>query len=113
MRRILVSGASGIVGYGILRSLRQSKQPCFLVGTSIYEDSVAPAFCDVFEPLPPTNSPSFLSFMLSVLHRHSLHMLIPPIALDLSYSLALFSQIPLPGPSPSPLPPLPIPLSHP
>ena len=40
MKRVLVSGASGIVGYGILRSLRRSERPCFLVGTSMYDDSV-------------------------------------------------------------------------
>ncbi len=83
MKRVLVSGASGIVGYGTLRSLRQSGQPCFLVGTSIYDDSVAPAFCDVFEQAPPTGAPGYLDWLLATLVRHRIDMLIPGIEIDL------------------------------
>lgn len=83
MKRILVSGASGIVGYGILRSLRQADQPCFLVGTSIYNDSVAPAFCDQFEQAPPTGAPAYLDWLLEVLRRHRIDMLIPGIEIDM------------------------------
>ena len=79
MKRVLVSGASGIVGYGVLRSLRHTGQPCFLVGTSIYDDSVAPAFCDVFEQAPPTNAPEYLDWLLTTLRKHRIELLIPGI----------------------------------
>ena len=48
MKTILVSGASGIVGYGILKSLRMSEEKYNLIGTSIYDDTIAEAFCDLF-----------------------------------------------------------------
>ena len=83
MKRVLVSGASGIVGYGILRSLRRVKQECFLVGTSIYDDSVAPAFCDVFEQAPPTQAPEYLNWLLDTLRRHRIDLLIPGIEIDM------------------------------
>ena len=83
MKRVLVSGASGIVGYGVLRSLRQSEQPCFLVGTSIYDDSVAPAFCDVFEQAPSTGAPEYLDWLLATLRKHRIDMLIPGIEIDM------------------------------
>lgn len=83
MKRVLVSGASGIVGYGVLRSLRQSGQACFLVGTSIYDDSVAPAFCDVFEQAPPTSSPAYLDWLLETLRKHRIDLLIPGIEIDM------------------------------
>lgn len=83
MKRVLVSGASGIVGYGILRSLRKAGQPCFLVGTSIYDDSVAPAFCDVFELAPPTSAPEYLDWLLTTLRRYRIDLLIPGIEIDM------------------------------
>ena len=83
MKRILVSGASGIVGYGILRSLRQANQPYFLIGTSIYNDSVAPAFCDVFELAPATTAPDYLDWLLATLRKHDVELLIPGIEIDM------------------------------
>jgi carbamoyl-phosphate synthase large subunit len=83
MKRVLVSGASGIVGYGVLRSLRQSGQPCFLVGTSMYNDSVAPAFCDAFEQAPGTNAPDYLEWLQATLRRHCIDLLIPGIEIDM------------------------------
>ncbi len=83
MKRILVSGASGIVGYGVLRSLRQAEEPCFLVGTSIYDDSVAPAFCDVFEQAPYTHASEYLDWLLAILRKHEIDLLIPGIEIDM------------------------------
>jgi len=83
MRRIFVSGASGIVGYGILRSLRRSADKLLLVGSSIFEDSVAPGFCDIFETAVPTADPSYLDWLDSVLEKHRIELLIPGIEPDL------------------------------
>lgn len=83
MKRVLVSGASGIVGYGILRSLRQSNKKLFLVGTSIYPDSVAPAFCDQFELAPVTTDSSYIPWLLSMIKKHRIDMLIAGIEADM------------------------------
>jgi carbamoyl-phosphate synthase large subunit len=93
MKRVLVSGASGIVGYGVLRSLRQAGQSCFLVGTSIYDDSVAPAFCDVFEQAPPTNSPEYLHWLLATLRKHRIELLIPGIEIDMYHWVKYVPEI--------------------
>ncbi len=83
MRTILVSGASGIVGYGTLRSLRRSGLDLRLIGTSMYDDSVAPAFCDIFEQAPPTSDPGYLDWLLATLRRHRVDMVIPGIEIDM------------------------------
>jgi carbamoyl-phosphate synthase large subunit len=93
MKRVLVSGASGIVGYGVLRSLQQAGKPCFLVGTSIYDDSVAPAFCDVFEQAPPTGAPEYLDWLLVTLRRHRIDLLIPGIEIDMYHWVEHVSEI--------------------
>jgi len=83
MKTILVSGASGIVGYGMLRSLRRTSMDLRLIGTSIYDDSVAPAFCDVFEQAKPTQDPSYFPWLLQAIRKHRVDLLIPGIEIDM------------------------------
>jgi len=83
MTRILVSGASGIVGYGILRSLRLAEKKLHLIGSSIYEDSVAPAFCDTFELAPKTDDPSYLPWLCDCIRSGGIDLIIPGIEIDM------------------------------
>ncbi len=83
MRTVLVSGASGVVGYGILRSLRKARLDLRLVGTSIYEDSPAQAFCDIFELAPPTRDDSYLDWLSMIIVRHAVDLIIPGIEADM------------------------------
>ncbi len=83
MTIVLVSGASGIVGYGILRSLRKAAPNIRLIGTSIYTDSVAPAFCDIFELAPRTSDQRYLDWLLATIRHHKVDMLIPGIEDDM------------------------------
>lgn len=83
MRNILISGASGIVGYGILRSLKNSGRDFNLIGTTIYEDSVAQAFCDVFEKAVPTSNEHYIDWLLSTIYKHNIDLIIPGIEADM------------------------------
>ena len=83
MKKILVSGASGIVGYGILKSLNQSKKELQLFGTTIFEDSVAPAFSDVFIKAPLTNDAGYIDWLLGIINTHKIDMIIPGIDADM------------------------------
>jgi carbamoyl-phosphate synthase large subunit len=82
MRTILVTGASGVVGYGVLRSLRKSGKALLLVGTTIYEDSVAPGFCDIFERAPLTADAGYLDWLVEVVRKHNVDLVIPGIEAD-------------------------------
>lgn len=83
METILVSGASGVVGYGTLRSLRKAKTAYNLIGTSIYDDSVAPAFCDVFELAPLTSSERYIDWLCGIIKKHKVDLIIPGIEDDM------------------------------
>jgi carbamoyl-phosphate synthase large subunit len=83
MKTVLVSGASGIVGYGTLRSLRNSGKPLCLIGTSIYEDSVAQGFCDIFEKAPLTTDENYINWLISVIQKYEIDLIIPGIEADL------------------------------
>lgn len=80
---ILVSGASGIVGYGILRSLKKYHAKLNLIGASIYEDSVAQGFCDIFELAPPTNNTTYIEWLLAIIKKHHIDLIIPGIEIDM------------------------------
>lgn len=83
MRRILVSGASGVVGYGILRSLKRSSKQLSLIGTSIYDDSVAQGFCDIFEQAPPTDDAAYIEWLLNTIRKHQIDLIVPGIEIDM------------------------------
>jgi len=83
VKTILVTGASGIVGYGTLRSLRSGRRDYRLIGSSIYDDSVAPAFCDAFVKAPPTTSPTYLEWLVRIVQKYSVDLVIPGIEIDM------------------------------
>jgi carbamoyl-phosphate synthase large subunit len=83
MRTILVSGASGIVGYGILRSLQRSAKELRLIGTTIYDDSIAPAFCNIYEQAPPTNDSAYLKWLLNTIRKYKVDLIVPGIEIDM------------------------------
>lgn len=79
---ILVSGASGIVGYGILKSLKKSG--CKLIGTTIYEESPANCFADFVEIVPLTWENTYLASLTDIIDRYQINMIIPGIESDMS-----------------------------
>jgi len=85
MKNILVSGASGIVGYGILKSLKKYPNKYNLIGTTIYNDSIAPAFCDIFELAIPTNSDEYISWLCETIKKHEIDIVIPSIETDMYF----------------------------
>ncbi len=83
MKNILVSGASGIVGYGILKSLKMSKEKYHLIGTSIYEDSIAEVFCDLFIKTIPTSDDNYIDWLISTIEKNKIDLIIPGIEIDM------------------------------
>jgi carbamoyl-phosphate synthase large subunit len=83
VKSILVSGASGIVGYGILRSLRRSGDRFRLIATTIYKDSVAEGFCDIFEKAPLTNDEKYIPWLLTIIEKYKVDLLFPGIEADM------------------------------
>ena len=80
---VLVSGASGVVGYGILRCLKE-RGDCFLIGTTIYPDSPANCFSDVVEIVPRTDATGYIDYLKALISKYSVDMIIPGIEADMS-----------------------------
>lgn len=77
MKNIMVSSAGGLIGYGILRSIRMSDTPYNLIGTSLYSDSVASGFCDVFIQSPKVSSEGYIDWLVKMIEDHRVDLLIP------------------------------------
>lgn len=93
MKTIFVSGASGIVGYGTLKSLRSSGLPLRLIGASIYPDSVASAFSDQFVLAPHTDDADYLPWLLKTIVDHGIDLLIAGIEIDMYFWVAHRAEI--------------------
>lgn len=83
MKNILVSGASGVIGYGILRSLRNSGKHLRLIGATVFPDSVAQGFCDVYLQPPLTSDAAYVDWLLQAIRKYEVDLLIPGIEIDL------------------------------
>lgn len=82
MKTILVSGASGIVGYGCLKSLRNVKD-YHLIGTSIYDSMTTRKFCDIFLIAPHTGSADYIEWLKRIVVEYHVDLLIPGIEIDM------------------------------
>ena len=83
MKNILVSGASSIVGLGILKSLRISGKDVNVIGATCFEDTVVPAFCDVFIKAPLTDDINYIDWLISTIENYKIDLIIPGIDADM------------------------------
>lgn len=81
MFNILVSGASGVVGYGILRCLKSEKYKT--IGTTIYNISAANCFADVVEIVPKAYEEGYIDRIVEIINKHKIDMMIPGIEADM------------------------------
>jgi carbamoyl-phosphate synthase large subunit len=66
-----------------LRALKKTGKDLTLIGTTIYEDSVAEGFCDIFEKAMPTTDENYMDWLLSIIMKHKVDLIIPGIEADL------------------------------
>ena len=78
---ILVSGASGILGYGILRCLDRSKY--HLIGTTIYKESPAECFADEVLAPPLSVENEYLDWLLHTITEKAIDIMFPGIEIDM------------------------------
>lgn len=77
MKNVLVSGAHGLIGYGISKSIRMCGTPYKIIGITIHDNSVAPGFCDLVLKAPLTFSDGYIDWLLSTIREHNIDVLFP------------------------------------
>ncbi len=72
---IMVTAASGIIGYGIIRNL--AKTGYRVIGTTIYETSPADCFADCVEIVPRADDEKYIEAILRIIREQKVDILIP------------------------------------
>lgn len=85
MHKVLVTGVGAIIGYGVIRSLKQALPDIFIVGADIYADAIGQAWADQFEQAPLTSSELYLSWLEHVIKKHAIDLVIPGIEQDVHF----------------------------
>lgn len=80
--KVYVSGASGIVGYGIIRSLRLANSNYMILGSSNKSMSATNAFADESYLAPMTGTPEYLDWLEDFLTQQKPTIAIPGIEAD-------------------------------
>ena len=97
MTNIWVTGASSLIGYGILQSIRSTKKPYKLIGSTIHKNSIAPAFTDVCFEAPFSGSPGYIDWVEKVIKDHNVDLVIPSFDEDVNFLNEHRDQIELTG----------------
>lgn len=80
---VLVTGVSGIIGYGVVNSLKASKYDCNIIGIDIYDDAVGQYWCDFFEKGVMASSDRFPTFLYDMIVKYNIDLVIPCIEPEL------------------------------
>ncbi|MDY4784955.1 ATP-grasp domain-containing protein [Pygmaiobacter massiliensis] len=71
---VLITGVGAIIGYGIIKSLRNSNYPCKIIGMDIYKDAVGQHWCDEFVQAKLAAAPDYLEFLTGVIDRYQIDL---------------------------------------
>lgn len=85
MANIFVTGASSLIGYGILKSIRSLEKPHKIIGSTIHKFSIAPAFTDVCIEAPFCGSEGYIDWFIKVIKEHGIDLVIPSFGEDVIF----------------------------
>ncbi|CAG1021308.1 Alpha-aminoadipate--LysW ligase LysX [Methylococcales bacterium] len=86
-RTIIVTGVGAIIGQGIVKSLRQTGRPFWIVGIDRNAHSMGSYLCDVFYTKPDCDesSPEYFDFWRKILVEESVDLVLPGLEVDLFF----------------------------
>lgn len=81
---ILVTGVGAIIGYGIIKSLReQNAHDVRIIGMDIYDDAYGQFVCDKFFIAERADSPKYLDFINNIVEKEHIDLIMPGIEQDM------------------------------
>ena len=76
---IMVTGISGIPGYGVMEALSASKYDCNIIGVGIYDNAAGRQWCDIFEKGPKAEDLEFINFIYDLIIKYKIDLVIPTV----------------------------------
>jgi carbamoyl-phosphate synthase large subunit len=83
MTTVLVTGVGAIIGYGIIKSLRQSVIPMRIIGMDIYAENYGKHIADKFYQAKRADSEEYDSFMRELIAKENIDLILTGIEQDL------------------------------
>lgn len=74
MVKVLVTGVGSIIGYGVIKSLRQLDESVYIVGMDIYKDAVGQYWCDKFIQAKYAVDPEYIDFLRKIIHENEIDL---------------------------------------
>ncbi len=90
---ILVTGVGAVIGYGIIKSLKESKFSCKIIGIDIFEDAVGQQWCDKFIQGIRADSSKYIGFINKIIAEEQIDLVIPGIEQDLQKMINSFNSL--------------------
>lgn len=90
---ILVTGVGAVIGYGIIKNLKNSKHKCNIIGIDIFHDAVGQKWCNKFIKGVRADSPEFINFINSIIDEYSIDLVITGIEQDLEAMIKDFKNL--------------------
>lgn len=69
---VLVTGIGAIIGYGVIKSLRNSNIDVDITGMDIYSDAVGQYWCDNFVQAKYAVDPEYISFLINIIKKYNI-----------------------------------------
>jgi carbamoyl-phosphate synthase large subunit len=85
MKTVLVTGVGAVIGYGILRELRETRPDVRLIACDTNPDAVGQHWCDSFHLAPPVLTDDYASFITSLIGSQSVNLVIPGFEQDVAW----------------------------
>jgi len=90
---ILVTGIGAVIGYGIIKNLKNSKYDCNIIGIDIFHDAIGQKWCDKFIQGKRADSDDFINFINKIVEVHNIDLVIPGIEQDLESLIKNFDSL--------------------
>jgi len=85
VQKVLVTGIGGNVGQGIIRNIRKTKYPIFVVGCNSDDFSAGNHLCNAFYKVPYAYEHDYIPTIIDIIKKEDIDLIIPSTDFEIFY----------------------------